>query len=1641
MKYFYSTVVGWLRSCVCVLLTLTFVVNDIYSQDPPCSLACNGSTQVSIDVNCEADITAEMILNDQVTSCSAGNFEVTVSNQYGQIPNPIVDPSYIGQDLYAKVTDLNSGNSCWGNIILEDKLGPLLEECPTDPVDIKCSDFSILDGPVYMDACEGFAEPILVSESIDPICDPDYIKTITRTYSAVDSKGNRAPNCTIIYQLLRIDFDDVSCPPSYSKDNNNALSCDGTWSNNQLCDKSELFTVLDTDTDGDGVFDVDLRWDDNNNGYPDPEEVGSPTITTIINGELEEVSLYPFPDVYCNATMLYTDVELPKVGCSRKIMRTWTLREWHCDGEQMYTCPDPQILEILDFTPPEISCPEPLQITTNTIMGATSTSYGSVTCGSSVGIPLPEASDNCSTNLRFDVNYEGGFEGNYDGFSPIVLPMGVNSVEYAVYDECYNSSTCIVQVEIVDNTPPVAICDQYTAVSLTTGGEAVVKAHTFDDGSYDDCKTHCMLVRRMTPDQDNCDCKVPEFCGLNYVGENNGSYYYISTYNSSANIAKKRAAAYGGSLAIFENQVEEDWLVSKVRQNYGDRFWIGMKRFGNSFLWDNHDPLTYENWTPGRPASSETRVDLTVHSTVGNSVLVSDGAFVNNVDDMVSNLTVSQGPAPSIVDISWNWLAPRTGSFTVDDGINMKLLYYNGYKWESIYTERYTGVNTTNTIEPFLDITQSGSFRFSIPANAACGTNYFRIAIEDNAFASDIILGDYGNGDCSSHYDNADVAFEVLSGECAGDCVLMSSDNYWYDAPCLEEVPYILEIKDICGFSTKVNFCCSDVGTDQMVVFRVIDIFGNYNDCMVNIDVQDKVAPSLICPPNTTVDCDAAFNPSNLTPQFGYPTLLDDCGADVEEDGINELTSCNLGTFTRVFTATDEGGRSSTCKQIITFENPDPFTGTNDIVCPRDSVLVGCMIMADLTPEQLGEPQFMTERCGLLGTNSHDEIFTFNSTNGDACFKVLRTWEIIDWCQSSLPIASCVQTIKVTNDIKPTVSAGDSVEVCTYDNDCAFGYIELSSSGSDDCTDSLDLRWRYSIYTGELGVGPKSYSTPYQEYSGDGNKTGFSGDFPIGTHVVRWTYFDRCGNATSKDQVFTIYNCKAPTAYCLSGIAVDLMPMDFNGDGEPDFGMVELWASDFNAGSSHPCGYDVFLSFSPDTSDRFIQFDCTSRGDTLVEIWASVVGYNGTLVQSFCTSLVNVQDNNFACQGQMEETVDVGGSIFTETLESVGEVNVNLDGSPLSEMTNEFGEYAFPEMPMGGEYIINPSNNLNPLNGVTTLDLVQIQRHILGLDKLDSPYKIIAADVNKDNNLSTIDLLELRKLILGIYDELPNNDSWRYVDNAYKFVDPQNPLDENFTEDYYINKLESDMNIDFIAVKIGDVNSSATTSYTSGVIDQRSRSISLIKIEDQNFEAGELIQVPVNFDETFSNGFQFTLDYNSSLIDIESLEGTDGSFTNANYKVKGNNVVVSYHSQTGTPVDGDVFVINAVAKTSGSLSEAINISSELIASELYQVNGEIKQPKLDFGSKVSDNKFELFQNSPNPFTDLTTVSFNLEKDEKVSISVTDVQGKLVKQFTQTYLKGLNTITVRSEDLNNSGIFYMTLKTDNNIATVKMVAIK
>jgi hypothetical protein len=113
----------------------------------------------------------------------------------------------------------------------------------------------------------------------------------------------------------------------------------------------------------------------------------------------------------------------------------------------------------------------------------------------------------------------------------------------------------------------------------------------------------------------------------------------------------------------------------------------------------------------------------------------------------------------------------------------------------------------------------------------------------------------------------------------------------------------------------------------------------------------------------------------------------------------------------------------------------------------------------------------------------------------------------------------------------------------------------------------------------------------------------------------------------------------------------------------------------------------------------------------------------------------------------------------------------------------------------------NPTDeNINPLNGVSTLDMVLTMKHILGSQPIPSATALLAADVTNNGKISVMDLVELGDMILGISPSFSNNKSWRiYSGNKNALL-----------KDNKFNILvKKDELLSFRKVKIGDINGNA----------------------------------------------------------------------------------------------------------------------------------------------------------------------------------------------------------------------------------------
>jgi hypothetical protein len=114
------------------------------------------------------------------------------------------------------------------------------------------------------------------------------------------------------------------------------------------------------------------------------------------------------------------------------------------------------------------------------------------------------------------------------------------------------------------------------------------------------------------------------------------------------------------------------------------------------------------------------------------------------------------------------------------------------------------------------------------------------------------------------------------------------------------------------------------------------------------------------------------------------------------------------------------------------------------------------------------------------------------------------------------------------------------------------------------------------------------------------------------------------------------------------------------------------------------------------------------------------------------------------------------------------------------------------------------TRNDDPINGLTTVDVLKIKKHILGKQFFTNPYQYLAADVNQSKSISGSDMTEIRQLIYGVKPEFSKVPAFLFYNADYKPKDPSAPYDippyvEWVQKDYQVKTIR------FQAVKMGDI--------------------------------------------------------------------------------------------------------------------------------------------------------------------------------------------------------------------------------------------
>lgn len=741
-----------------------------------------------------------------------------------------------------------------------------------------------------------------------------------------------------------------------------------------------------------------------------------------------------------------------------------------------------------------------------------------------------------------------------------------------------------------------------------------------------------------------------------------------------------------------------------------------------------------------------------------------------------------------------------------------------------------------------------------------------------------------------------------------------------------------------------------------------------------------------------------------------------------------------------------------------------------------------------------GEPVWCEAACSLIAHSMEtDTIYA-----SDACLKLINRWTIIDWCKwdanganadddndssrdqfeaiedwAQGACAACPdqgpnqeeavyfkyltveedgyytfdQVIKVVDDSAPEISVMDAYQVNTTggaiskdDATACRGSEDLTATVTDFCngieSPAQLVKWNVTVQRGDFTIDIQT-GTGRSMIVNSGEGT------PGDVHIITWTATDGCGNVTEASTEVTFGDEVNPVPFCISAVSTSIGP------GQDS---VVVWASDVDFGSYDNCtdysdlqwallpeGQTPIAPGTDGFADQFgLAINCAGgRSAVSADLWIWDASGNA----DFCNTTILAEGS---CSEQENEeemgssSLTIAGQLQTELGDAISNVTIELNSFlpeyPKSKMTNDSGEYSFENNPTGYNYALAPDKDTDHANGVSTLDLLLIQRHILALDILDSPYKIIAADISNDNAVTTQDIVEARRLILGVTDRFSDSRSWRFVDGDFNFVSTIDPWPYSDTRNM-INMERDALSENFIGLKVGDVNENAAANAAMRTETRYESTLELtVSISDQNAHVLHI----TSSDAQEIYGMQFSvagIDNEVVRISSESMNIAKQHYHTAQAQTN-----VSWHTESGEALAGAMTLdIEFKHELTAEQISRLTLRSAKTPAEAYVGSSlEVWDLSIEIESDLNDQP-TVSQNWPNPFSKTSQIAVYLpEATDQLTLRIYNPMGQLVLSESGSYPAGTHLLTLDAKTLGAAGIYHYTIQTEAFMATKQML---
>lgn len=1290
---------------------------------PSCALDCVPDLKVSMPIDeCYRVINPDDVLAHTSNQCNTFGYSLAFTYPYGtnKLSGNDVDRSHLGLSLIYSVRDVG-GNVCWGTLTVEDKSAPLVLCHGTQTVSCyQVSNLLDIKTQVFDNCADINKASIEKAVFTDFGCkDPHYLGRINRTIRASDSWGN-TNTCSDTIYIRKDSIEEIQAPDLIR------LPCKIT------CKTPDVASTPNAADYTDIVFSNDRS----NKYYPSPELLFSlqkqdsfntnrPCLADYLNivpylfdsvlvwdeGEfikkLQKINQYAPKSPYCKVEVRYKDEIIPVCadGTGFKIRREWLINDWCSNQERTII----QYIEVLDNAGPRLNMPNGGADARDDRLYYRA-SVDPHSCYATVPLKAILVSD-CSPTVEqsFIVSYTDPSNDTKTIVQQGVLPGSIrlpanrgvygvrcHDITATLRDGCFNYTTAIIQVCVIDDQPPEVIAHEATQSTLDPATcWSRIYARDLDNGSADNC------------------CNV-----LHFAIARMDSVTAARKYVYEAIIAQCGHSDYKNKKEYYDFYIE-DYVSTYIFNDYLDlsacetypivlRVWeaCGIPRF-DPHVWPCSEHLWFM-YNAGYPRSHY-RADHNLNF-----------GFSKNAD-------YSKFKAPK--DCNWRYplifCDPLLTNWFALAGLDDFNPYYVGAGAAELCNYSYYWPRLGN-----LNGSTFGSDQ--VPGNT-CSRMLWKdamvmVSVADKAppiaekpkdlfwYCDNVSTTD---GD---QYEYAYCSDESYHGDNARDGGCMDGSNSPYN-----------EIE--CQIEHDGKLADATDGVSKP--------FGWYGCNVYSVTHVDEHGVSIPCPTqkdswsplycHSWLCLDAYDRPGKINPSTAFYTpelkngspaysladsnrfwIWDNCTIDKNSLIMHDtsyIDQCGNGWLQRSWTAKDRCGNAvSTDQKIITKHRSD-----FEAIFPQD-IQIACNLVTNLSPEKTGKPLLSDDECELVGISYNDETFDIVP---DACYKIVRTWKVIDWCKYDVNAAhghdiivddrivadpvsrpclyrnikdngdgfmTYIQIIKVYDTITPVLVCRDTA-FCINTAACTNVAIDIPFKATDNCTVAtlLDYRWELDDNPSTADVAAKSYNASSIDKKSPTGMLSFITSKGQGTSLVHVIARDRCGNEDTCTYVLNVKDCKKPTPYCFNGISTVLMPLS---------GTVKVWSKDLDAGSYDNCTAKANLrfSFSQDITNVSTIFTCKDIiGGKATSVPLNIYVWDESDLFDYCKTYILLEDGS--------------GNVCPDSLIFSGEPTrerVTLPGT-----VDLYGLWSYSPESINGTkpnaYTLF-QNKPNPFNGSTLID-------------------------------------------------------------------------------------------------------------------------------------------------------------------------------------------------------------------------------------------------------------------------------------------------------------------------------------------------